>query len=252
MSTVYTIGHSTRAIAEFIGILQHVGIGVVADIRTVPKSRHNPQFHSDRLAGSLAAAGIDYRPMPGLGGLRKPAECSINTGWRNTSFRGYADYMQTPSFEEAIEELVALAAERVVAIMCAEAVFWRCHRRLVADALLVRGIVVQHIMGAGAHDPMPVGLVGPGGHDPSDLPGTGADQVADRAIGHHPAGRNLVDHVEDTARERRYRPIPCPTHSTRIGGRVVAAVRRCADEAHGVMWSPLAVAAQSVSNWRST
>ncbi|PSR65758.1 DNA repair protein [Nocardia sp. MDA0666] len=148
MSTVYTIGHSTHAITEFIGLLQYFGIGVVADIRTVPKSRHNPQFHVDRLAGSLAAAGIDYRPMPGLGGLRKPAEGSINTGWRNTSFRGYADYMQTPSFEDALDELIALAGEEVVVIMCAEAVFWRCHRRLVADALLVRGMDVQHIMGA--------------------------------------------------------------------------------------------------------
>lgn len=148
MSTVYTIGHSTHAITEFIGMLQHVGIGVVADIRTVPKSRHNPQFHTDRLAGSLATAGIDYRPLPGLGGLRKPVEGSINIGWRNTSFRGYADYMQTPSFEEAIEELIALAADHVITLMCAEAVFWRCHRRLVADALLVRGIDVQHIMGA--------------------------------------------------------------------------------------------------------
>ncbi|PPJ18275.1 DNA repair protein [Nocardia nova] len=147
MSTVYTIGHSTHAITEFVGILQHFGIGVVADIRTVPKSRHNPQFHIDRLAGSLAAAGIEYQPLPRLGGLRKPAECSINTGWRNTSFRGYADYMQTPSFEEAIEELVALAAKNIVVLMCAEAVFWRCHRRLVADALLVRGVDVQHIMG---------------------------------------------------------------------------------------------------------
>ncbi len=148
MSTVYTIGHSTHAITEFLGILQHFGIGVVADIRTMPKSRHNPQFHIDRLPESLAAVGIDYRPMPGLGGLRKPAEGSINTGWRNASFRGYADYMQTPSFEEALDELIALSGQEVVAIMCAEAVFWRCHRRLVADALLVRGIDVQHIMGA--------------------------------------------------------------------------------------------------------
>ncbi|BDU06858.1 DUF488 domain-containing protein [Nocardia cyriacigeorgica] len=153
MPLVYTIGHSTRPVAEFIAILEHVGIGLVADIRTVPKSRHNPQFHIDRLAGSLAAAGIGYRPRPGLGGLRKPARDSINTGWRNASFRGYADYMQTRSFEEAIEELIALTAEHVTVIMCAEAVFWRCHRRLVADALLVRGIDVQHIMGASTLTP---------------------------------------------------------------------------------------------------
>ncbi|MGO4618039.1 DUF488 family protein [Nocardia sp. 2YAB30] len=153
MSTVYTIGHSTHTVTEFVGMLRHFGIGLVADIRTVPKSGHNPQFHIDRLAGSLTAAGIDYRPLPGLGGLRKPAEGSINTGWHNTSFRGYADYMQTPSFEEAIEELIALATEHVTALMCAEAVFWRCHRRLVADALLVRGIDVQHIMGAATLTP---------------------------------------------------------------------------------------------------
>jgi uncharacterized protein (DUF488 family) len=153
MSTVYTIGHSTHSVEEFIGLLKHFDIGLVADIRTVPKSRHNPQFHIDRLARSLAAARIDYRPLPGLGGLRKPAKDSINTGWRNTSFRGYADYMQAPSFEEAIEELIALAADRVTVIMCAEAVFWRCHRCLVADALLVRGVDVQHIMGAATLTP---------------------------------------------------------------------------------------------------
>ncbi|WP_210749941.1 DUF488 domain-containing protein [Nocardia gamkensis] len=100
------------------------------------------------MAGSLAATGIDCQQLPGLGGLRKPAEDSINTGRHNTSCRGYADYMQTASFEEAIDELIALAAEHVTVIMCAEAVFWRCHRRLLADALLVRGIDVQHIMGA--------------------------------------------------------------------------------------------------------
>lgn len=153
MPLVYTIGHSTRPVAEFIGILEYVGIGLVADIRTVPKSRYNPQFHIDRLGELLAAAGIGYRPVPGLGGLRKPARDSINTGWRNVSFRGYADYMQTRSFEEAIEELLALTAEHVTVIMCAEAVFWRCHRRLVADALLVRGIDVQHIMGASTLTP---------------------------------------------------------------------------------------------------
>ena len=100
----------------------------------MPKSGANPQFHIDRLAGSLTAAGINYRPLLGLGGLRKPAEDSINTGWHNTSFRGYADYMQMPLFEEAIKELITLIAEYVTAPMCAEAAFWRCYRRLVADA----------------------------------------------------------------------------------------------------------------------
>ena len=149
MSTIYTVGHSTRTGGEFIGLLKCFGIDVVADIRTVPKSRHNPQFHIDQLAGSLASAGIDYRHLPGLGGLRRPAKDSLNTGWRNASFRGYADYMNTPPFQDALAELIALAAQRITVIVCAEAVFWRCHRALVADALLVRGVDVQHVMGAG-------------------------------------------------------------------------------------------------------
>ena len=140
MSTIYTVGHSTRTVEEFIGLLKCFGIDLVADIRTVPKSRHNPQFHIDQLAGSLTPAGIDYRHLPGLGGLRRPAKDSINTGWRNASFRGYADYMNTPPFQDAVVELIALAAQRITVIMCAEAVFWRCHRALVADALLVRGL----------------------------------------------------------------------------------------------------------------
>ncbi|MCB0949165.1 MAG: DUF488 domain-containing protein [Mycobacterium sp.] len=146
MSTIYTIGHSTRAIEEFIGLLKSFDVDFVADIRTVPKSRHNPQFHVEALPGSLALAGIGYAHLPGLGGLRRPAKDSINTGWRNASFRGYADYMNTPPFQDAIEDLIALAARRTTVIMCAEAVFWRCHRALVADALLVRDVDVAHIM----------------------------------------------------------------------------------------------------------
>jgi uncharacterized protein (DUF488 family) len=153
MSTIYTVGHSTRTVEEFIGLLKSFGIDLVADIRTVPKSRHNPQFHIDQLVGSLASAGIDYRHLPGLGGLRRPARDSINTGWRNASFRGYADYMITPPFQDAVAELIALAAQRITVMMCAEAVFWRCHRALVADALLVRGVDVQHIIGAGKLTP---------------------------------------------------------------------------------------------------
>ena len=153
MSTIYTVGHSTRTVEEFIGLLKSFGIDLVADIRTVPKSRHNPQFHIDQLAGSLASAGIEYRHLPGLGGLRRATKDSINTGWRNASFRSYADYMSTPPFQAAVAELIALAAQHVTVIMCAEAVFWRCHRTLVADALLVRGIDVQHIMGAGKLTP---------------------------------------------------------------------------------------------------
>jgi uncharacterized protein (DUF488 family) len=153
MSTIYTVGHSTRTVEELIGLLNCFGIDLVADIRAVPKSRHNPHFHVEVLAGSLASAGIGYQHLPGLGGLRRPAKDSINTGWRNASFRGYADYMNTPPFQDAVAELIALAAQRITVIMCAEAVFWRCHRRLVADALLVRGVDVQHIIGAGKLTP---------------------------------------------------------------------------------------------------
>ena len=143
---IHTIGHSTRPIEEFISILQAHGIRQLVDIRTIPKSRHNPQFNREALAASLQAAGIDYHHMPGLGGLRKPDADSINTAWRNASFRGYADYMQTDTFHKNLEHLVALAAGKSTAIMCAEAVPWRCHRSLVADALVARGIAVTEIL----------------------------------------------------------------------------------------------------------
>lgn len=118
------------------------------DVRTVPRSRHNPQFNRENLPASLEAAGILYRHMPGLGGLRHAAKDSINTGWRNASFRGFADYMQTDAFRESLEELIELASERPTAIMCAEAVPWRCHRSLIADALAARGIPVLEILSA--------------------------------------------------------------------------------------------------------
>jgi uncharacterized protein (DUF488 family) len=116
------------------------------DVRTIPRSRHNPQFNNDALANSLRAAGISYTHVKDLGGLRRPRPDSPNAGWRNSSFRGYADYMQTPEFETALRKLLALSQEERVAIMCAEAVPWRCHRSLIADALSVRGIPVWHIM----------------------------------------------------------------------------------------------------------
>jgi uncharacterized protein (DUF488 family) len=145
---VLTIGHSTRAIEEFIHLLQAHGATRVVDVRTVPRSRHNPQFNRDVLPASLMAAGIGYMHMPELGGLRHTTAASINTGWRNTSFRGYADYMQTPAFAKALDDLIKLAQEDRVALMCAEAVPWRCHRSLIADALLVRGIRSEDIMSA--------------------------------------------------------------------------------------------------------
>ena len=145
---VRTIGHSTRSIEEFIEILKAHSIEELVDIRTIPRSRHNPQFNSDTLPASLGAAGIGYGHMPRLGGLRHARLDSMNTGWRNASFRGYADYMQTPEFETALDELIELARSKQVAIMCAEAVEFRCHRSLVADALAVRGIEVEHIQNA--------------------------------------------------------------------------------------------------------
>ena len=142
---VLTLGHSTRPIDEFLALLEAHGIRMVVDVRTVPRSRRNPQFGIDVLPQSLAGHGIDYVHMPSLGGLRRPRPDSPNAGWRNASFRGFADYMQTPEFEQALEELIATARRQPTAVMCAEAVPWRCHRSLIADALTVRGVVVKHI-----------------------------------------------------------------------------------------------------------
>ena len=143
----FTIGHSTRPINEFLELLQANGIKQLLDVRTIPKSRHNPQFNGDTLEKSLRAARIRYLHVKELGGLRRARPDSINLGWRNASFRGYADYMQTPEFQEALECAIKLAATRPTVLMCAEAVPWRCHRSLVADALLVRGIPALEIIG---------------------------------------------------------------------------------------------------------
>ena len=142
---VHTIGHSTRPLEVFLGTLRAHDISSLVDIRTVPKSRHNPQFHIDSLSRTLPGAGIEYRHLPTLGGLREPRKDSPNRGWRNVSFRGYADYMGTPEFASGIEEVLVLARAQPTAIMCAEAVPWRCHRSLVGDALLVRGVDVIDI-----------------------------------------------------------------------------------------------------------
>ena len=143
---VLTIGHSTRTLAEFIHLLQAHGVSRVVDVRTVPRSRHNPQFNKTSLPRALKKAVLGYVHMPGLGGLRHAKRDSINMGWRNASFRGYADYMQTPEFELSLNELIRLANQEQIALMCAEAVPWRCHRSLIADALLVRGIRTEDIM----------------------------------------------------------------------------------------------------------
>jgi uncharacterized protein (DUF488 family) len=144
--TVFTVGHSTLPIEQFLATLAAYGIETLADVRTVPRSRRNPQFNADTLRASLATAGIAYVPLDELGGLRKPRRDSPNSGWRNESFRGYADYMQTQEFAAGLERLIELASARRTAIMCAEAVPWRCHRSLVADALIVRDIAVVEIL----------------------------------------------------------------------------------------------------------
>lgn len=149
----YTVGHGTRSLDEFVALLREYEIGLVVDIRTVPKSRHNPQFAGEALARTLPEAGCCTLHLPALGGLRRPLPDSPNGGWRNPSFRGYADYMQTPAFEAALAELIALLRWQRTAIMCAETVYWRCHRSLVADALLVRGIPSLHLMSPGKATP---------------------------------------------------------------------------------------------------
>ncbi len=153
MQTIYTIGHSTHPIGEFLEMLDSFGIRRVADIRTVPGSRHNPQYGQKALDEALTKHGIGYIHLKALGGLRKGTTDSVNLGWRNLSFRHYADYMQTDAFAAGIDEIIRLADEMPTAIMCAEAVPWRCHRSLVSDALAVRGVKVLHIMGRGkAHE----------------------------------------------------------------------------------------------------
>jgi len=145
---VMTIGHSTHTLEEFIRLLQAHGATCVIDVRTLPCSRHNPQFNKETLQRSLKKAGLEYVHMPGLGGLRHAKSDSLNVGWHNASFRGYADYMQTPEFAQSLEELIRRADQDQIVLMCAEAVPWRCHRSLIADALLVRGIRTEDIMSA--------------------------------------------------------------------------------------------------------
>lgn len=145
---IFTIGHSTRAFEEFVELLQAHGILRLIDIRTIPRSRRNPQYSIETLGPSLKAAGIDYVHLKDLGGLRRPKAGSKNIGWRNASFRGYADYMGTPEFENALSRAIKHSQDKPTVLMCAEAVPWRCHRSLVADALTARDIPVNHIMSA--------------------------------------------------------------------------------------------------------
>jgi uncharacterized protein (DUF488 family) len=144
--TILSIGHSTRTLYEFVEMLKTYQVTLVVDIRSVPRSRHNPQFNKETLPNSLKLERINYVHMPEIGGLRRPKPDSVNTAWRNKAFRGYADYMQTKEFAEQLLNLLALARENCVAMMCAEALPWRCHRSLIADALLVRNVKVEHII----------------------------------------------------------------------------------------------------------
>ena len=146
--TIFTIGHSTRSLDELIAILKAHGVKAVADVRQFPRSRRYPHFNDDVLVESLPRAGVAYLPFKSLGGRRRALKDSPNTGWRNEAFRGYADFMQTPAFERALEELMEAARQRATAIMCAEAVPWRCHRSLISDALLARGWRVLDIFDA--------------------------------------------------------------------------------------------------------
>ncbi|MBI3047143.1 MAG: DUF488 domain-containing protein [Acidobacteria bacterium] len=145
---IFTIGHSTRTAETFLELLQAHGVTGVADVRTVPRSRRRPHFTRESLSIFLPAHGIEYVHLPGLGGLRKPRRGSPNGGWRHEAFRGYADHMDTQEFREALDALVAFARDRRVAVMCAEARWWQCHRQLIADALVARGIEVRHVMSA--------------------------------------------------------------------------------------------------------
>jgi len=143
---VLTVGHSTRAIEEFVALLKGQAVTLLVDVRTVPRSRHNPQFNADALPAHLAAANIGYTHVPGLGGFRRVTPNSPNGGWHNLSFRAYADYMQTPDFARELTSLVVLARQQRIALMCAEAVPWRCHRSLIADALHVQGVATCEIV----------------------------------------------------------------------------------------------------------
>ncbi len=149
---ISTLGHSTRSADELIEILRAHGIELVVDVRTVPRSRHNPQFDRSVLPRTLKAAGIEYVHEPDLGGLRKPRPDSPHTGWKNASFRGYADHMDTAAFARGLDRLIERSRTRSTAILCAEALPWRCHRSLIADALVARGIEVRHLLSAASAD----------------------------------------------------------------------------------------------------
>jgi uncharacterized protein (DUF488 family) len=143
---VFTIGHSTRTLEEFVELLGVYDVTLLVDVRTVPHSRHNPQFNKETLPSSIKPYGVRYIHMPEIGGLRHPKHDSVNTAWKNSGFRGYADYMQTQEFTDNLLKIISLGRENQLALMCAEALPWRCHRNLISDALVVRHIKVEHII----------------------------------------------------------------------------------------------------------
>lgn len=153
VTEVFTIGHSTHQAEEFLRLLRTHDVRQLADVRTVPRSRRHPQFGRERLDNFLRAEGITYRHFPSLGGLRKPRPNSVNTAWQNPSFRGYADHMDSDEFRHGLSNLLEFAHDVSTAVMCAEAVWWQCHRRLLADALLAQGVPVRHILGGGEAKP---------------------------------------------------------------------------------------------------
>jgi uncharacterized protein (DUF488 family) len=144
--TIYTIGHSTRTVEEFLELLKAFHVALVVDVRAVPRSRHNPQFNKETLPTTLKRCDVKYIHLPGIGGLRRPSKDSVNLAWKNSSFQGYADFMQTKEFTESLLGIIGLARESTLALMCAEALPWRCHRNLISDALVVRHVKVEHII----------------------------------------------------------------------------------------------------------
>ncbi len=150
---IFTVGHSTRSLEELVSLLRAHGVERLVDVRSIPRSRHNPQFNRETFSQALRNRRLGYRYMKSLGGLRHARRDSLNTGWQNASFRGYADYMQTAPFAEGLEKLIQIAKQKPTVIMCAEAVPWRCHRSMIADALVIRGIPVAHILTLGPTKP---------------------------------------------------------------------------------------------------
>lgn len=202
---LYTIGHSTRSLDELVALLRKLDVSVLVDIRTVPRSRHNPQFNADALAVMLPTRGLRYVHLHALGGLRHARNDSINTGWRNASFRGYADYMQTEGFEQGLAALHAIARGNRVAIMCAEAVPWRCHRSLVADVLTARGATVEHIVGSGRPSPHRLTSFARVEGERVTYPGDAEENEREDHGGDH-LGTRAPFHLEATVRVLQRRP----------------------------------------------